>query len=332
MENLSLQQQNELNAIFGTRVNYDYRERMLYMGDVGTMPKIVSKIAGKRMPAAIVQPVSLEEIVTLTRWATANSIPLIPRGKATSGYGGVIPMETGVVVEFNRMKGISVDAENLTVTVQPGAVWIKVEEVLNQAGLTLKSYPTSAPSSTVGGWLATGGAGIGSYAAGYFENIVTETMMVTPSGEAIRLTGQDLAVVSGASGTTGFITSVTFMVEPLKARIKKAYAFNSRQDAAAFIQGIYTRKIPLWSVSFTNPEAIHYKNLMPAKGSNSKENEQHTVIPENYILLTVYEASSNTEQELESLVKITNATILAPSIAEHEWDERYSPMKAKRLG
>ncbi|HEX3010979.1 MAG TPA: heterodisulfide reductase-related iron-sulfur binding cluster, partial [Syntrophomonadaceae bacterium] len=46
----------------------------------------------------------------------------------------------------------------------------------------------------------------------------------------------------------------------------------------------------------------------------------------------VYEASSNTEQELESLVKITNATILAPSIAEHEWDERYSPMKAKRLG
>lgn len=332
MKDLSLQQQSELTATFSTRVNYDIRERMLYSSDVGTMPSIISPLVGNSTPWAIVQPENIEEVVFLTRWAATSGIPLVPRGKATSGYGGVIPVAAGVVVEFNRMKDIIIDVNQLTVTVQPGAVWQRIEEKLNQAGLTLKSYPTSAPSSTVGGWLATGGAGIGSYATGYFSSIVKEATLVRPDGNTVILSGDDLNVLIGASGTTGFITSITFAVESLKSKSKKAYAFDSHDDVAAFVQGIYTRHLRLWSMSFVNPEAVHYKNLMPAnKNHGGNEKTNNCSIPENYIVLVVYGSSDETGKKLEALARETKGSILAPSIAEHEWEERFSPMKAKRL-
>ncbi|MEN6326174.1 MAG: FAD-binding oxidoreductase, partial [Syntrophomonas sp.] len=140
---LTIQQQNYLTNIFRNRVNFDSRERRFYANDVGTMPAMVKRLMGKHIPAGIVQPINREEVIILTKWAAENRIPLIPRGKATSGYGGVVPVSGGLVVEFNRMKNILViDAEKLTVTVEPGAVWQKVEEQLNEKGLTLKSYPT----------------------------------------------------------------------------------------------------------------------------------------------------------------------------------------------
>ena len=87
----------------------------------------------------------------------------------------MIPVKNGVVVDFYFMKEIvDVDAEALTVTVQPGISWEKLDRMLKREGLTLRLYPSSYPSSTVGGWLGQGGAGYGSYAYNYFpENVVS---------------------------------------------------------------------------------------------------------------------------------------------------------------
>ena len=77
------------------------------------------------------------------------------RGKALSGYGGVLPVKNGVVVDFYRMNRIRhIDPENMTATVQAGVVWEKLDKELNKQGLTLRLYPSSYPSATVGGWLA----------------------------------------------------------------------------------------------------------------------------------------------------------------------------------
>ena len=58
--------------------------------------------------------------------------------------------------------------------------------------LTLCTYPTSYPSSSVGGWLAQGGAGLGSYEFGYFKETVVSARVVLPSGEVMVLHGDDL--------------------------------------------------------------------------------------------------------------------------------------------
>ena len=114
----------------------------------------------------------LVELVKLGR--PSNDIPLTPRGKASSGYGGVIPVKNGLVVDFYFMKDIlAVDRRRLTVTVEPGITWEQLDREIKKQGLTLRLYPTSYPSSSVGGWLAQGGAGIGSYEFGWFrENVV----------------------------------------------------------------------------------------------------------------------------------------------------------------
>ncbi|MGE5422465.1 MAG: FAD-binding oxidoreductase, partial [Ignavibacteriales bacterium] len=165
----------DLESRFGPRVNFDELERKIYAHDMGVMPSMIKPLVGNPIPDGIVQPISEEELIDLVNLARERRFNLTPRGKATSGYGGVLPVQGGLVVEFTRMKKIiAIDAEQMTVTVEPGVVWKELEYHLNKVGLTLASYPTSFPASTVGGWLAQGGAGIGSYEFGYFrDNVIS---------------------------------------------------------------------------------------------------------------------------------------------------------------
>ena len=55
-------------------------------------------------PDAVIQPETEAELAELVRWAADKKIRLTPRGKATSGYGGVIPTKNGVVVDFYHEK------------------------------------------------------------------------------------------------------------------------------------------------------------------------------------------------------------------------------------
>jgi len=49
---------------------------------------------------------------------------LTPWPKASSGYGGVIPVKQGLVVDFYRMKRIlRADAEAQTAAVEAGEIW-----------------------------------------------------------------------------------------------------------------------------------------------------------------------------------------------------------------
>ena len=92
MGHLSAEQTNWLTTTFGDRMTTRRVERKLYSHDVGEMPLLIKPLIGTPMADAVVQPTSEEEIVALVKWAVANHIPLVPRGKATSGYGGVLPV------------------------------------------------------------------------------------------------------------------------------------------------------------------------------------------------------------------------------------------------
>ena len=173
MGKLGIEHRQYLEEKFGRRVSFDKIERKLYGHDIGSLPSLVRPLLGTTVPEAVVQPETEEELTELIRWAVKREISVTPRGKATSGYGGVLPVRKGIVVDFYRMSRIlHIDPEAQTATVESGVVWEKLDHELAKQGLTLRLYPTSYPSSTVGGWLAQGGAGIGSYEAGWFrENV-----------------------------------------------------------------------------------------------------------------------------------------------------------------
>ena len=122
------------------------------------MPNLIKSLIGNTVQEAVVQPRSEKELAEFAGWADDNRVFLTLRGKATSGYGGVLPINGGLVVDFYHMnKVVEVDTENHTATVQAGVVWEKLEAALRFHSLSLRLYPTSYMASTVGGWLAQGG-------------------------------------------------------------------------------------------------------------------------------------------------------------------------------
>ena len=158
MSQLNHQQKTYLEEKFGDRVNFRRAERKLYGHDIAAMPGLFRPLIGDTTPDAVVQPENEEELIDLVKWANTHRVPLTPRAKASSGYGGVIPVKQGVVVDFYRLRRVlEISPENLTVTVEAGIVWEKLDKELAKHGLTLRIYPTSYPSSTAGGWLAPGG-------------------------------------------------------------------------------------------------------------------------------------------------------------------------------
>ncbi len=343
MKALSASQQQRLQEIFGPRVAFDRMERLFYSHDVGSLPSLVKPLAGRTLPAAVVQPRTEEEVIQLVAYARTHSIPLVPRGKSTSGYGGVIPTRGGLVADFAWMNEIlEIDAQTRTATVQPGVVWEKLETELQKQGLGLRTYPSSAPSSTVGGWLAQGGVGFGAYEHGTFRENVVSCRVVLPNGEvrefsadATRGTGQNLDLISDAAGTTGLITEVTLRVRPLEGEARWGALFDSADKLAQMLGAIRDAELPLWSVSFINPRMAEIRNNLPPHMEHGQIVEEHRPeIPEGYLAVLVAPASraQAIEARLLALVRELGGQMVDDEIVEHEWENRFNLMHGKRLG
>ncbi len=335
MGKLTSSQEAWLREKFGDRFSADLMERKIYSHDVGVMPSMVKPLIGKALADAIVQPQNEEEIIALVRWANQNRIPLVPRGKATSGYGGIIPVKGGIIVTFWNMRGlVSVDADNLTATVQPGIVWQNLETELAKQGLALRLYPSSAPSSTVAGWLAQGGFGYGSFEYLDFPRNVVSARVVLPSGEVREFSGADLDLIADAEGITGIITQITLRVRPLEEEVVVGGRFANVAGLTAAVKEIVAEKLPLWSATFINPKMAHLKNNLPPKIEHGHPVEEHgPKLPEEYLATFVFPASRAGEvrEKLEAIIA-KHGSLLPAELAHHEWEERFSIMHVKRLG
>jgi len=335
---LSSTLKGQLRHTFGDRVTFDPIERHLYSHDVGVFPKLVRPLVGNTMPAAVVRPQSEAELLGLVRVANAEKTPLVPRGMATSGYGGVLPVKGGLVVDFFEMHSVlEIDSDNLAVTVEPGVIWSHLERELAKHNLALCVYPSSARSSTVGGWLAQGGAGYGGFEYGWFRENVVSARVVLPTEEARQFTADELSLISDAEGITGLISQVTLCVRELENEEVIGARFADPAHLTAALQAIADQGVPLWSVSFSNPQMSRLKNQFPPKlehGEPVEAEEKRPLLPEEYIALFVYPSFRRDEvaQPLRGIIAAQGAQVLEEGLADQEWLERFAVMKVKRLG
>lgn len=320
---------------FGSRVSFDRVERKLYGHDIAVFPSLFKPLIGKTIPDAIVQPESQQELVELVKWARDRGVPLTPRGKASSGYGGVLPVKKGIVVDFYRMnRVIGIDKGKLTATIQGGVVWEKLDRELAKEHMMLRLYPSSYPSSTAGGWLAQGGAGIGSYESGWFRENVLSASVVMANGEVREFAGPDLDLISGACGTTGFISEMTIRVQPLEDLEVVAIGCPTGHDLQKFSQLLIDREAPVWSLVFINPKMAELKNKTPLSEHNGLPAEERILLPENYIVILAFRKKDRDEmlRQVGEGLKVAHATLLGEDIARHEWENRFKLMIVKRLG
>lgn len=335
MSKINESQKAFLKEKFGERVKFDKVECKLYGHDIAVMPGLFKPLIGDTTPEGIVQPISEAELRELIKWASENRIPLTPRGKATSGYGGAIPKQKGLVVDFYRMNRIiSIDKEAMTATVEAGMVWEKLDRELIKQGLTLRLYPTSYPSSTVGGWLAQGGAGLGSYEAGWFKENVLGARVILSSGEICEFSGSDLDLISESEGITGFIAQVTFKIQPREDLDIVAIGCPNAHDLQRLIDAIIKAALPIWSLMFINPRMAEMKNKAPLLEHYGHPVEERVLLPAAYVMTLAFRKKDQNEvrENLAAITKLCEAEILSSKIAEHEWKNRFKLMVVKRLG
>ncbi|HEY5373195.1 MAG TPA: FAD-binding and (Fe-S)-binding domain-containing protein [Polyangiaceae bacterium] len=332
MRELPSARRADLDRLFASRVSFHPTERRLYGHDVGVLPRRLRPLAGNPIPDAVVQPESEAELIELVRWSAAHCVPLTPRAKGTSGYGGAVPLKGGLVVDLRRMShAVEVDAEGLTVTVAPSLVWERLDHHLAEHGLTLRLYPSSYPSATVAGWLAQGGAGHGSFEYGWFADNVVSARLVMPSGEVRVVAGADLDLVSGAEGITGFISEVTLRVmqkQPLSVTLVRC---PNAASTASLLESVVAEKIPVWSLGFADPVMVELTNRCPPR---AHPNEDHVELPVGY-LVTLAQRDADAQGSrpaLSDLIERAGAERLAPQLAEHAWEDRFRIMRVKRLG
>jgi Fe-S oxidoreductase/FAD/FMN-containing dehydrogenase len=335
MSQFGKKHQSYLEQNFGSRVSFHKTERKLYGHDIAALPNLIKPLLGNTTPDAVVQPETEEELVELVRWARENDIPLTPRGKATSGYGGVLPLKQGVVIDFYRMnRTLRIDPDGLTATVQAGVIWEKLDEALGQRGLTLRLYPSSYPSSTVGGWLAQGGAGIGSYEAGWFRDNVVSARVVLPNGEVREFKGHDLDFISEVEGITGLISEVTLHVQSLEDLEVISISSPRAHDFQQLAQTLIDKKLPIWSLIFINPRMAELKNEAPLMEHNGHPVEERIILPLSYITTLAFRKRDREAviSQLPELLRSGKGELLPNEIGQHEWKNRFKLMLVKRLG
>ncbi|SJZ75054.1 FAD-binding and (Fe-S)-binding domain-containing protein [Selenihalanaerobacter shriftii] len=315
---------NNLESIFNDRVKFDQIERVVYSHDMGTLPDAIEAIIDS-IPDGVVQPQTIEEVQQIVKLAQTKDIPLIPRGAGTSGYGGAIPTKKGIVVDFTRMQRIiNVDNEGKTVTVEAGVLWQELEDYLYQHDLALRLYPTSAPGATVGGWIAEGGSGIGSYEYGFIKDNIISLKVVTPQGEIKEFSGDKLDLVCSLEGITGFIVEATIKVREKVNNYPMVGTFGTIEDLANAIMDIQEADIPLWTLNLATSEHIAWKQ----KAANEY------LVPEKYMGTFVLpdNIADEYKEELSEIIEDNNGSLLNEELSFKEWEERFYPMSFKKLG
>jgi FAD/FMN-containing dehydrogenase len=310
MNRLDSSQRSRLRAWYGDRVTFSRVERIRCGHDSATAPPPGRPTIGETVPDAVVLPESEEELQELVRWAMSEGVALTPRGRGTSRSGGAIPLRRGVTVDFTRMRRlIDLDPGSRTVTVEPGLVWLSLQVELASAGLALRLYPTSLAGSTVGGWLAQGGAGIGSFEAGWFRENVESVRIAVPEEGIVRLDGPDLGLVADAEGTTGLISRVTLRVDPDEVVYAAAAATPDPLALQRMLEGVVEADLPLWSVSFFDPVMASF----------------HGGTPEEYLVAFAYRraAAPWVESRLPWIVTDSGGWVVDDDLAGREWVRRF---------
>jgi D-lactate dehydrogenase (cytochrome) len=170
-----------------------------------------------RKPDVVIWPLSAKEVTQILRMANEKRIPVTPWGAGTSLEGNPIPVEGGIVLDFQQMNHIlELMEEDLQVRVEAGVIYKELNQHLSRYGLFFP--PDPGASATIGGMVANNASGVRTIKYGATKDFILNMVIVLPSGEIIRTgtgavkssSGYDLCrLFVGSEGTLGVVTEVT---------------------------------------------------------------------------------------------------------------------------
>ncbi|MHA2061159.1 MAG: FAD-binding oxidoreductase, partial [Candidatus Sifarchaeia archaeon] len=200
------------------------------------------------LPDIVVRPFSIEEASKMVKIANEYKIPIVPYAGGTGMSGASVPTYGGISVDMKGLDKVNeVDEKNMTVTCGAGITILRLNEVLEEAGLWFPHDPESKPASTIGSAVACNNDGTFAIKYGRTPDFLLNAVVVTGTGQILRI-GHRKALVSssglkllplfiGSEGTLGLVCETTLRIYPLpKTRQVAGILFKSINEAMKALQ------------------------------------------------------------------------------------------------
>lgn len=316
----------ELKDIAGDRVTTNPFERWFYTSDIMHIPGVIKWIV-QSMPSAVVKPADTQQVSAVMQYCYQKRIPIVPRGAGTSGLFGSVPKHGGVVLDLTALNEIvNIDKDRDFVTAEAGVTWWQLEKELNLKGLSLMSYPSSALSATLGGWVMTGGLGIGSLKYGPVSGHVHSAEIVMPDGTVPEYTdGHLLKSLLSTEGMLAVITKLTLKVRKIpECSSHHLIYFNDIKDLFSITANLAHDGQCPYDLELMDSK---YLNLLKTGGYAVTRFAEG-----GGVLLATYDGSSEEvgkgQDMLDRLVKLYHGN--EREGAEAEWGQRFNMLRVKR--
>ena len=220
-------------------------------------------------PAAVVFAESTQDVADAVKLAAQYKVPVIPFGVGSSLEGHLLAVQGGISLDVSRMnKVLSVNAEDLTVTVQPGVTRKQLNDEIKSTGLFFPIDPGA--DASIGGMCATRASGTNAVRYGTMRENVLTLEVVTASGEVIRTgtrakksaAGYDLTrLFVGSEGTLGVMTEITLRIYPLPEAVSAAVcSFPTIEAAVQTTIAIIQMGVPIARVELLDGGSVKIVN------------------------------------------------------------------------
>lgn len=324
--------------ISDNRIAEDEIERKLYSRDLAFVPSIMVKPFFQTLPDAVIRPGTAEEAADVLRQAVNERIPVTPRAAASTSYYNSVPLRGGWVLDMNDLRDeIEVDTAKQTVRVLPATTWSDLDDALRQKGFAVKSYPSSAVSATVGGWVSMQGQGIGSLKYGGVGDQLISLQVALPFVHGglrtiTRRSDPPLHWFVAAEGTLGVITRVELGIRPRPAaESHHLFAFDDLNTLGRTVVSLARIEPRPYTIFFADSG---YLRLMERAGFDIPLELPQSTFPiskKGMLLVSFQGEQFEVTQGREKLLHTTGKE-LPSDLALDEWNQRLHHLRTKRAG
>ena len=267
----------------------------------------------------VLSPANNDEVATVLRKANSQSLAIEPTGGRTKLTWGsrVTPR---LQLDTQKLSGIREHVwQDMTATVAAGTPWSIMQHELARHNQRVALDPVFPDRATIGGVIATNDSGVLRRRYGSLRDLVLGMTIVLADGTIARsggkvvknVAGYDLPkLFTGAFGTLGIITEVTFRLHPLPACTLSLTARSaSITQLADLMHQIVAAPLSLEAMQLRNEDADFALDIQIASEPDalrSQEQQLRTLAQ----TCTLTPADPNTWSARERLFAEPDATVL----------------------